>query len=128
MTCAHVVNVATMKINGVASVDVSLNHALATIRLKPGNNVALSRLAQSIREKGYTVPAAEILVRGTLARVQNRWLLRIPSSGETFEVAEDPETAIRLAKRVGEEITIRAKTSFAKDRKPEPLIILEFKE
>src|SRR5678816_3650017 len=110
MTCAHVVNVATMKINGVASVDVSLNHALATIKLKPGNNVALSRLAQSIREKGYTVPAAEVLVSGTLARVQDRWLLRIPTSGETLELAEDANTSDRLASRVGETITIRAKT------------------
>ena len=39
MTCAHVVNVATTKIEGVASVDVSLNRALATVKLKPGNSV-----------------------------------------------------------------------------------------
>ena len=127
MTSAHVVNVAVTKIKGVASVDVSLNRALATIKLKPGNDIALSKLAQSIREKGYTIPAAEILVSGTLARVQNRWLLRIPTSGETLELAENPSTSDLLAKRAGDEITIRAKTSLAKDRKPSPLTILELK-
>src|SRR6185436_6239039 len=120
MTCAHVVNVASMKIDGVASVDVSLNRALATIQLKPGNGVGLAKLAHAIREKGYTVPAAEVLVRGMLVRVQNRWLLRIPTSGESLEVAEDPNTADLLVKHAGEEITIRAKTSFTKDRKAAP--------
>ena len=127
MTCAHVVNVATMKIEGVASVDVSLNRALATIKLKPGNSVGLAKLAHAIREKGYTVPAAEIQVRGTLAKVHDRWVLRIPSSGEALEVAADPDTASRLAEHVGGEITLRAKTAFAKDRKPGPLAILEWK-
>ena len=127
MTCAHVVNVAVKKISGVASVDVSLNRALATIKLEPGNTIALSKLAQSIREKGYTVPTAEIVVSGTLARVQNRWLLRVPTSGETLELAEESTTADRLAKSVGEVITLRAKTSLTKDRKVAPLAILELK-
>ena len=127
MTCAHVVNVAVKKISGVASVDVSLNRALATIKLEPGNTIALSKLAQSIREKGYTVPAAEVLVSGTLARVQNRWLLRVPTSGETLELAEDSSTSERLAKRVGEAVTLRAKASLSKDRKVAALAILELR-
>ena len=49
MTCAHVVNVALKKVHGVESVEVSLNKGLATVKLKPGNAVAVPQLTQRIR-------------------------------------------------------------------------------
>ena len=62
MTCAHVVNVALTKVLGVDSVEVSLTRALTTVKLKAGNSVSLAQLVRLIREKGYTIPAASIVV------------------------------------------------------------------
>ena len=54
MTCAHIVNVALKKLSGVESVEVSLNKALATIKLKPGNTISVPQLWRLLRDKGYT--------------------------------------------------------------------------
>ena len=54
MTCAHIVNVALKKLSGVESVEVSLNKALATVKLKPGNTISVPQLWRLLRDKGYT--------------------------------------------------------------------------
>ena len=66
MTCAHVVDVALKKVPGVETVDVSLNRALATVKLKPGNVVSVPRLWQLLHEKGYTPKTTAVSVRGEM--------------------------------------------------------------
>ena len=91
MTCAHVVNVALTKVAGVDTVEVSLTRALATVKLKQGNSVSLAQLLRLVREKGYTIPAASIVVSGLPAKSSDRWVLRVPTSGERIELAADPQ-------------------------------------
>ena len=91
MTCAHVVNVALTKIAGVDTVEVSLTRALATVKLKPGNDVSLAQMVRLVREKGYTIPSVSIAASGLPAKSADRWVLKVPSSGERIELVEDPQ-------------------------------------
>jgi copper chaperone CopZ len=64
--CAHAVRVAIRKLPGVEAVDVSLERALADIRLRPGNTVTLPQLRQIIKNNGFTAKDATITVVGTI--------------------------------------------------------------
>jgi hypothetical protein len=58
------VSVAIKKLDGVDSVDVSLERATADIRLKPGNGITLPQLRRIIRQAGYPTKDAQVEARG----------------------------------------------------------------
>src|SRR5947209_3042883 len=93
MTCAHVVDVALKKVAGVESVEVSLNKGLATVKLKPGNSVAVPQLWQLLHEKGYTPKTTVVSVRGELANVQGRLQLKVTGTKDTLALVDDPKNS-----------------------------------
>lgn len=54
------------KLDGVESVDVSLEKATADIRLRPGNTITLPQLRRLIRQSGYPTKDARVDARGTV--------------------------------------------------------------
>ena len=58
--------VAVRKLDGVESVDVSLERASAAIVLRAGNRVTLPQLRQIIKNNGFTAKEAAVTVTGTL--------------------------------------------------------------
>jgi copper chaperone CopZ len=46
------------KLNGVESVEMSLERASATIRLRPGNRVSLPALRQIVKDNGFRATEA----------------------------------------------------------------------
>jgi copper chaperone CopZ len=58
--CAHAVRVSLMSVNGVASVDVSLDKALAAVKLKPGNSVTLKQLQGALSKNGLTIKQSRL--------------------------------------------------------------------
>ena len=90
MTCAHVVHVALKKVPGVESVEVSLNEGLATVKLKPGNTVAVPQFWQLLHEQGYTPKATAVSVRGELAEEQGHVQLTVTGTKDTLLLAPDP--------------------------------------
>src|SRR3569833_511369 len=91
MTCAHVVDVALKKVPGVESVEVSLNKGLATVKLKPGNTVAVPQFWQLLHEKGYTPKATVVSVRGELAGARGHLQLKVTGAKVTFILVPDPK-------------------------------------
>ncbi len=91
MTCAHVVDVAFKKVAGVETVEVSLNKGLATVKLKPGNTVAVPQLWQLLHDKGYTPKTTQLSVRGELASVQGRLELKVSGTKDILALAADPK-------------------------------------
>jgi hypothetical protein len=53
-------------VDGVESIDVSLEKASADIRLKPDNRVTLAQLRAAIKKNGYATRDAEIDARGRI--------------------------------------------------------------
>lgn len=130
MTCAHVVNVALTKLAGVDTVEVSLTRALATVRLKPGNDVSLAQMVRLVREKGYTIPTVSIAASGLPAKSANRWVLKVPSSGERIELLEDPQNPsayAALARYAGQTATVRGKMTLPKNGRLAALVLSDVK-
>src|SRR5437763_10704899 len=110
MTCAHVVNVALKKVHGVESVEVSLNKGLATVKLKPGNAVAVPQLWQLLHDKGYTPKSTVVSVRGEIANVQGRLQLKVSGTNDLLALAADPKNEgsySEAQKKVGQSVTVQ---------------------
>ena len=56
--------VATLKIEGVETVTVSLKRAVADIRLREGNRVTIDQILQMVRNNGFTPREANVTVIG----------------------------------------------------------------
>jgi copper chaperone CopZ len=76
------VRVSLMSVNGVASVEVSLDKGLATVRLKPGNSVTLKQLQQAITKNGFTMKDSKIVAAGKIIDEGNARKLQVSGSEE----------------------------------------------
>ena len=120
MTCAHVVDVALKRVPGVESVEVSLNKGLATVKLKPGNTVAVPQLWQLLHEKGYTPKTTAVSVRGEIAGGPGRLQLKVSGTKDILALIADPKNAAaygEAAKKLGQTVTIEGAMIPGKDLK-----------
>jgi len=60
------VRVAVLKLEGVETVDVSLQRGLADLRLRPGNHVTIQELRTLIKRNGFNPGSATVEVAGHL--------------------------------------------------------------
>ncbi len=120
MTCAHVVHVALKKVPGVESVEVSLNKGLATVKLKPGNTVAVPQFWQLLHEKGYTPKTTAVSVRGELAEGPGHVQLRVTGTKDTLALVADPKNPAaynEVSKKLGQTVTLQGVMVPGKDLK-----------
>jgi copper chaperone CopZ len=87
------VSVAIKKLDGVESVDVSLEKAAADIRLKPGNAVTLPQLRRIIRQAGYPTRDAQVDARGTILERNGKLTLDL-QNGSYLELAARPARSV----------------------------------
>jgi len=115
------VSVALKKVEGVESVQVSLNRGLAEVRLKPGNRIDPEGLRKIVRDAGFTPKGAEVSVRGKVIEQNGNYALEVSSTGEVYALVEDPQRRGTLAELVkvalGEEATLEA---YLAESKPPP--------
>jgi copper chaperone CopZ len=83
------VSVAIKKVDGVESVEVSLEKASADIRLKPGNAATLSELRRVIRRSGYPTKDAQVEARGTFVERNGKPALDL-QNGSFLELSASP--------------------------------------
>ena len=82
-------SVAVKKLDGVESVDVSLEKSAADIRLKPGNAITLPQLRRIIRQAGYPTKDAHVDARGALVERNGTPALDL-QNGSFLELAAKP--------------------------------------
>src|SRR5205085_12060297 len=79
-------------VNGVESVDVSLNKGLATMTLKAGNTVTMKQLRDAIGKNGFTTKQSRVTVDGTLTMDGGNVSLKVSGSGEVYQLKfSDPK-------------------------------------
>ena len=83
--------VSLMSVNGVQSVDVSLEKGLATVKLKPGNSVTLKQLQNAIMKNGFTMKQSRLTAAGTLIQASGTAEFQISGSNEVLSLV--PELA-----------------------------------
>lgn len=85
-------SVAVKKLEGVESVDVSLEKSAAVIVLKPDNKLTLPQLRRVIRNAGYPTRDAQITARGAITERQGKPVLDL-LNGSALDLAEIPKGA-----------------------------------
>ena len=73
--------VAVRKLDGVESVEVSLERASADVHLRPENQVTLSQLRKIIKDNGFSPREATVTVVGTLVERGGKPALSLTGSG-----------------------------------------------
>ena len=86
-------SVAIKKLEGVESIEVSLEKANADIRLKPGNTITVPQLRRIIRQSGYPTRDATIEARGTIVEKNGTPALDL-LNGSFLELSEKPAAAM----------------------------------
>src|SRR3954469_25796988 len=107
-------------INGVDSVDVSLNKGLATMTFKPGNNVTMKQLRDAIARNGFTTKQSKVVVDGTFSASGGAPKLTISGSGEVFPLTV-AETGANAEKFEGKNVTIGGTIPEAAKGKPDSI-------
>jgi hypothetical protein len=116
MICAHAVSVDMKRVTGVEAVDVSLNKGIASVKLAPGNSVAVEDLWQAIRKDGFTPKATHVVVRGVIEGTK----LRVTGTNRIYDLARDsenPKAVDEVQTQSGRTITIEGRLIPSKDLK-----------
>jgi copper chaperone CopZ len=105
------VSVAVKKIPGVESVNVSLNHALVSIELKPGNSVRLDQIRKAILDDAFTPKDATVTVVGQVVQNNGQPALMVTDTGQVYELASASPKATNafseLAHEQGKTVTVQ---------------------
>jgi copper chaperone CopZ len=86
------VSVAVKKLEGVESIDVSLEKSSAVIVLKPDNKLTLPQLRRVIRNAGYPTKDAQVTAKGAVLDRNGKPVLDL-LNGSALELTEMPKGA-----------------------------------
>jgi hypothetical protein len=78
-----------MSVNGVASVEVSLDKGLAAVKLKPGNSVTLKRLQEAVTKNGFTMKQSHIIAAGRVIQSGRAEKFEISGSNEALNLSPE---------------------------------------
>ena len=112
-------SVSIKKIQGVQSVDVSLNRGLATITLRSGNKVRVEQLRQAITNNGFTPVEAKITAVGTLVSSSGKLQFQVVETGEVLNAALDPAVSSleqRVQNAAGKKVIAEGSIVFEKNK------------
>lgn len=84
--------VALAKVDGVASVEVTLKRGVAVIRLSEGNRVTLSELRRIVKDAGYTSQDAAVTATGRIVTRDGAPHLVVEKTQEAFRLEAHAET------------------------------------
>jgi copper chaperone CopZ len=100
------VSVAVKGVNGVESVNVSLNKGLATIILKPGNTVRMKQLLDAISKNGFTTKQTKVDVNGVLVSDAGGLRLKVSGTDESLTVTGDAAAMEKAYRMVGKRVVV----------------------
>jgi hypothetical protein len=87
------VRVSLMSVNGVASVEVSLDKGLASVKLKPGNTVTLQQLQHAITKNGFTMKQSHLIAAGKMIHSDGGMKFQISGSNQTLALVPESSGA-----------------------------------
>lgn len=101
--------VSLLSVAGVATVDVSLEKGLATVKLKPGNFVTLKQLQTAITKNGFTMKESKVVAAGKLLSADGNTKLQISSSNEIVSLMPDSSTSSAPAPSASNTVVVEGK-------------------
>ena len=91
--CAHGVKVAVQKVEGVESVQLSLERAEADITLKPGNRVSLDQFRRIVKGNGFEPREAKVTLTGLVRSAGGKLTLEVPGAAAPLAMSSDGSAA-----------------------------------
>ena len=85
--------VAVQKLQGVESVNVSLERASTDIQLRAGNSITLEQLRSIVKNNGFTAREATVTVVGRLIERGGQPALEVTGTNTVMLIAADPKQA-----------------------------------
>jgi hypothetical protein len=82
-----------MSVNGVASVEVSLDKGLAAVKLKPGNAVTLKQLQTAITKNGFTMKQSHVVAAGKVIQAPGSARFQISGSNDLLTLVPESSRA-----------------------------------
>lgn len=117
------------KLDGVTSVDVTLERGVAHVALKPGNTLTLAHLRQAVKDAGYPSGAAVATAVGRLSAAGRQKVLSVSGTTMAWVVeagAGTPLAASLASAADGATITVTGTIAAApKGADPERIVIRE---
>jgi copper chaperone CopZ len=83
------VRVSLKSVSGVASVDVSLEKGLASVKMKPGNTATLKQLSEAITKNGFTMKQSTATIAGKVVIANGKIMLQVSGSNEMLQLIPD---------------------------------------
>lgn len=123
-------SVAVKKIDGVQSVDVSLNKGLVSIELAVGNHLTMPELRRVITANGFSPKDAAVTVDGTLENRADTPTLRVDGTEEVLVLAPTSSGSVTFdeAKRfAAEHAHVEARGRIDPPNGPERLTVAALK-
>jgi copper chaperone CopZ len=84
------------KLDGVESVEVSLNKGEALLRLKPGNSVTIEKVRQVVIDSGFTPKDADAEVVGKIVERDGKPSLAVSGVDLVYELVDDRRESGKL--------------------------------
>lgn len=112
------------KLPGVESASVSLNEGRTVIQLRPGNEITMAQIRESIQRNGFTPRDAVIKAQATVIATGDKLQLKISGTNETYDVVTTAHDSIQqqLRKSAGRTVMIDGMIPVPKDAKAAPAI------
>lgn len=113
-------SVAIKKINGVESVNVSLNEGLARIRLKSRNQVRLEDVRKVIYNNGFTPKEARVTAQAQLVSTDGKLQVKVTGIGRIYPLVLAPKAQTSqkaLQGVVGKTVVVEGIIQPSKDKK-----------
>ena len=93
-------------VNGVDSVDVSLEKGLAVVKMKPGNTVTFKQLNDAISKNGFTMKDSNAAIAGIITRANGKTVLQVSGSKEELELVPDASATPIASSAIGNLVSV----------------------
>jgi hypothetical protein len=111
-----------MSVNGVASVDVSLDNGLAAVKLKPGNSVTLKQLQDAITKNGFTMKQSRVTAAGAVIQASGAVKFQISGSNEMLNLVPESAGVPAPSTNTGAAVTVEGTIpEIAKGKSPDAI-------
>ena len=101
--------VSLLSVSGVATVDVSLERGLATVKLKPGNSVTFKQLQTAITKNGFTMKESTVVAAGKVVPADGNTKLQISGSNEAVSLVPESLTVAVPAWSTANSVVVEGK-------------------
>ena len=124
-------SVSIQRIEGVESVNVSLNQGMVHIRLKPGNTVRIEQVLRAVTNNGFTPKEIEVEAIGTAVSLEGQLKFRLAETDQTFDVTVDPASknvSDDVRNGIGKAVSMDGLIAVSKGKTPQVLAVTGIKE